>query len=449
MNPLKGSFAGEFDKLIQNMNDGETHGILIGPEVSRIFAEIILQTVDVEVEKTLQSKDLLHRQDYEIMRYVDDYFIFIRDTSMIDTIVDTITEHLRPFRFHLNIDKTQVNTTPFISDMSIAKEKIVQLLSREMVVKEHITTNDGQIQELSFEPCLHHVISEYKTILRQTNLGPLELVNFTLANLEISLENIIKRFLRYNSEHAQINDSKTEISTQYRDSEIHLSAALMECTELAFYIYGGSPRVAPAIKLARIATLSRKCADSIDISRDNRDSLDDLIYQESIVQLNRNPLKQNSSIEALYLLNILEQLDRHYNLEVSDFCRYTGIEIIKGAFIIPDWYNVLIVSNIIRYIQDNLKYKGIKDAVEIWVVTRIESLSIPQRLMSEQVLYSLTLISCPYVSQKCKKKILALHGIETNREKMYAMNFQQRWFQNWSDLDLYSELLEKRVQEVY
>lgn len=49
----KTTFGHKFDELMQRMNYNETSGIVIGPEFSRIFAEIILQRVDKEVEKAL------------------------------------------------------------------------------------------------------------------------------------------------------------------------------------------------------------------------------------------------------------------------------------------------------------------------------------------------------------------------------------------------------------
>ena len=73
---LDATFAGRFDKLMQNMNYGETNGILIGAEISRIFAELILQKIDKNVQDKLRKKEYLHKTHYEIFRYVDDYFIF-------------------------------------------------------------------------------------------------------------------------------------------------------------------------------------------------------------------------------------------------------------------------------------------------------------------------------------------------------------------------------------
>ena len=42
----RNTFAGQFDDLVQKLNANETNGIIIGPEFSRIFAEIILQQID-------------------------------------------------------------------------------------------------------------------------------------------------------------------------------------------------------------------------------------------------------------------------------------------------------------------------------------------------------------------------------------------------------------------
>ena len=70
------SFETTFDKLMQRSNYNETNGILVGPEVSRIFAEIIFQRIDLNVLNILREKNLKLGSDYEIRRYVDDHFIF-------------------------------------------------------------------------------------------------------------------------------------------------------------------------------------------------------------------------------------------------------------------------------------------------------------------------------------------------------------------------------------
>lgn len=52
-----GAWVGDaFDNLMQSVNARETNGIVIGPEFSRIFAEIILQYIDQKVEQELLNE---------------------------------------------------------------------------------------------------------------------------------------------------------------------------------------------------------------------------------------------------------------------------------------------------------------------------------------------------------------------------------------------------------
>ncbi|RZK23075.1 MAG: RNA-directed DNA polymerase, partial [Flavobacterium sp.] len=67
----KSTFAGKFDKLMQYANFGETNGILVGPEFSRIFAELILQRIDKDIEDELRKENIIFKKDYEVYRYVD------------------------------------------------------------------------------------------------------------------------------------------------------------------------------------------------------------------------------------------------------------------------------------------------------------------------------------------------------------------------------------------
>jgi len=51
------TFPGEFDELMQKLNANETNGIIIGPEFSRIFAELILQQIDNDILNKLLTSE--------------------------------------------------------------------------------------------------------------------------------------------------------------------------------------------------------------------------------------------------------------------------------------------------------------------------------------------------------------------------------------------------------
>ncbi|MEZ8808958.1 antiviral reverse transcriptase Drt3b [Vibrio atlanticus] len=70
-------FAQKLDTTMQRSNANETNGIPIGSEFSRIFAEVIFQRIDINIEKTLKSEySYVNRVDYQVLRYVDDYIVF-------------------------------------------------------------------------------------------------------------------------------------------------------------------------------------------------------------------------------------------------------------------------------------------------------------------------------------------------------------------------------------
>jgi hypothetical protein len=84
------TFAFKFDQLMQRINYNETNGILIGPELSRIFAEIILQAIDIDIIQDLYKDNYSIKKDYQIFRYVDDYFIFYNDERIFESIRNKI-----------------------------------------------------------------------------------------------------------------------------------------------------------------------------------------------------------------------------------------------------------------------------------------------------------------------------------------------------------------------
>src|SRR5262249_42694229 len=105
------SFANDFDALMQFSNYNETNGIPVGAEISRIFAEIILQSVEAAVLRKVKPQ-AIHGTDFAIRRYVDDYILFANTADMLDFIQRNISDSLRTFNLHLNEGKTSTIKRP-------------------------------------------------------------------------------------------------------------------------------------------------------------------------------------------------------------------------------------------------------------------------------------------------------------------------------------------------
>lgn len=443
------TFADEFDTRIRGMNDNETHGILIGPEVSRIFAEIILQRVDRDVEQALLAQNLRIGVDYEISRYVDDYSIFLRDLTTKEAVCRTLEACLRPFRFHLNMSKEEENQTPFISAISVASNKLWREIDTHLRIEEDFVHGTEIKAYADFRTTSRELISGYKTILRDTQALPSLVNNSCLSYIERCLEREFENFLTIDSRREEIADGKMGKRVEFYNRR-NLARALEASLELAFFVYGGSPKVGSAIKLARISSMVRKAIRTAGCSLDDSGRVDDTVRSEVLILLNRHPLGEGSSIENLYLLTLLSELGEEYALSERQLCQATQMLDPNGRISIPDWYNVLIVSEILRLIaRQGTRYTEVVRALEKWSLKRVADFVQHARREAEEPFLVLNLISAPVVSDETKFKLLQHYGVKSRAEALAFANYQEHWFTRWSITDLHSELLLKRVQEVY
>ncbi|HEO6693925.1 TPA: RNA-directed DNA polymerase [Streptococcus agalactiae] len=136
---LKNTFAAQSDIIQQKSNDNETNGILIGPEINRIIADIILTHCDYNIEKNLNHQNINFNKDYKIYRFVDDYYIFSSTYEILETIEQEIGRELANFNLKLNFEKHQIKEQPFsLSDTPIIQLK--QLLN--------VFSNNREINQL-------------------------------------------------------------------------------------------------------------------------------------------------------------------------------------------------------------------------------------------------------------------------------------------------------------
>jgi RNA-directed DNA polymerase len=113
-------FGNQIDHHIQAMSFGQTNGIPQGSILMNFIAEIILGYADFLLSEKLA--EVLNHKNYHILRYRDDYRIFVNDTNDGEAILKCISEVLSGLGFKLNAEKTS-----FCSDIvagSIKKDKI-------------------------------------------------------------------------------------------------------------------------------------------------------------------------------------------------------------------------------------------------------------------------------------------------------------------------------------
>ena len=114
------------DKYIRAMRYGQTNGIPQGSVLMDFIAEMVLGYIDTLLSDRIKANNIT---DYHILRYRDDYKIFVNNPHAGEHILKIITEVLAEFGMKPNISKT--NTYDNIILHAIKKDKLAWLIKKQ------------------------------------------------------------------------------------------------------------------------------------------------------------------------------------------------------------------------------------------------------------------------------------------------------------------------------
>ncbi|NKI28483.1 RNA-directed DNA polymerase [Arenibacter sp. 6A1] len=486
VNSSKNTFTGKFDKFIQYANYGETNGILIGPEFSRIFAEIILQKIDITIEKKLKENNYLLKVDYEMYRYVDDYFLFCDDSVLKDEILKLLKHELKKYKLSINNSKAEEYNKPIITEITIAKNKIIDLFSENpkfkitKIEEKEIDKKDDDDEvsllnhkfELSFNP--NKLATRYKIIIKESQVDYKDVLNYSLALLSSKIEkNLIsfeKIYFKYLEENDKEAFSKSDL-LKLRKTESLFTSHIEGIIDFIFFIYSVSPRVNSTIKvsliLSKIIKLFKekgKVSKEYIISQNNRERVFKKILDESSFILKKNSLNEYAQVESLYLLTLLRDLGKEYRLPEEILMKFLNASQEKGVdkIIINDnTLNYFSIVVLFYYIGYSEKFPLIKDALIVYTYDYIKDYPSEKRGKSSEIAHlMLDLFACPFLGLRIKAKILYLYRDGKNLadyksalvETRKLIQFHKKhkyWFTKWERFNLAKELENKKSQEVY
>ncbi|WP_318256271.1 RNA-directed DNA polymerase [Rodentibacter caecimuris] len=110
------------DTSIQNAQYKQTNGIPQGSVLMDFIAEIVLGYIDRILSTTLKRHKILN---YKILRYRDDYRVFVCNSNDGEKILKLLSEIMMPFGLKLNASKTKGSQDIIIQ--SIKKDKMAWL----------------------------------------------------------------------------------------------------------------------------------------------------------------------------------------------------------------------------------------------------------------------------------------------------------------------------------
>ncbi|WP_082442369.1 antiviral reverse transcriptase Drt3b [Sphingomonas sp. Leaf257] len=438
------TFSGRFDALMRSLNQNETNGIVIGPEFSRIFAELILQSVDQKLEIVLRKKNIYHRVDYEIYRYVDDYYIFYNKSADLDIIVEQLRHLLVDVKLAINPDKTKIYNKPIITEITVAKNSISDLFNSSIVVTPGsqnrnfdatVRSDDGPaIENFTCRVDSKSLITAYKTILKISNVTYIEVGNYTFALIEKKIDKILTAYV------ASSADNRSELA---------LTRALIEMIEFAFFVYASAPRVNISIRVARIVSIITKSMRNIPVSIEHRHRFFKYVHENAVHQLKKNQVLDFKEIENLYLLVALGEIGKEYCLDENSLLSHLKIKKSEDGIYKSEYrIGYFTITVLLLYLKNKVRYNGLRNFLIEEAVSHIEARKHYRHRDAEVFMMSLDIISCPFVDDIAKKRIAAVYGLSDDQFGSLT-SLTTYWFTTWSGGKIADELDAKRRREVY
>lgn len=382
----KGSFDGEFDNLMQLTNYRETNGILIGPEVSRIFSEIILQKIDLNLIEKMHDSGYTISKDYEFRRYVDDYFIFYRSDDVKNSIIKNLEHCLLDYKMYLNEAKTSIASRPFATNISLTKFTLRNTVndfyfSRYTETSEN--NNDPIIKLMRPESKANRAISEIKMALANHKVEYSSISNYLFSAITNKIDSYI----------SQLSDIDTL-------QNHHINWILVDL-DVLFFIHAMDIRIRPTDRLARLIN------ELIDRTRGWSQEFLDLIYKKifdhvrQAINIYIDHANDIIGLETLNLLMILTMLPKEYQLPSNRLDSY--IDSLSLNSETNDFYFRWITFML--YIEEKPQYQGIHDKL----VDLAEQYLLNHDDMfidTEYFIFYFDYLACPHIDESIRKKIM-------------------------------------------
>lgn len=419
-------FAQKLDTIMQRSNANETNGIPIGSEFSRIFSEIIFQDIDTNIEKELDIVySLYNGNDYQILRYVDDYIVFGMTDEICKTVSAVVSDRLSDYNLYINDEKTSKFRRPFFTEKSqtiVALTRCLNYFESKLFQEKYLKNREYFNNKIyKKDRFMNKFMDEVRLVVKSnSNSGYSQVSSYLVSFFTKRISYCIDCYDKYIA-----NEGSNEIFI----SNIELMI------ELTFFYYKVYPTINASSKVAKVVI------SLLDFLESNAELK---IYSPRIKSLVVNTIKGLSfdryknerrkgyiSIEKLNVVLITSNFGDHFRLPPDYF---------EGLIKSSDYLNYFEVISLLYYFKNHSEYLEIKNKVINIAMSRLRSHDIIKD-DSELVHLLLDLLCCPYIPSDLRVKVLNL----ANNDKKQLPNTVEScinvlegiyWFVNWKDFNI-------------
>lgn len=380
-----GTFAANAKRIMKDMTNGEDN-VAIGPEFSRVFAEIILQKIDIEIESEMEAKDLVQQKDYACFRYVDDCFFFYNDENVKKQFVNIQDNVLKSWELSLNKDKSKDYSLPYITPITKAKDQVIAMLDgvfefRLETAKGLVHINEG-IYDNPLQMSSHNCIKTIKSIIATKDVDISKITSFLLYQLQKRLVSTLDRLDTLLREYQEaekdmlLDMEGKKILRRYERSTVSF---LCQLAQFIFFVFRADTRMSTSIRVVSILDIiirytENKLFKDSDAAffNSNRNVLYKTIHDELVLILRNKKLDCYCGLEICNVLSIMNDLPDNFAISSNIMLDFIG-----DAFDNLDReINFLMAFALLKSLKDSSiadPNNIIRDKILDWLIKRLET----------------------------------------------------------------------------
>lgn len=449
------SIASDFCCLMRSFHSKE--GIVIGPEFSRIFAEMLMQRIDCIIEKEMSKRGFYNKKDYTFYRYVDDGFLFYDDDSVRGDFEYVYNVVLRDYGLSINKKASKYKCydhRPFVEGISAAKISIKALVKDTFT--NRLTTLQGllntQRRTLQSPLFLNYqsFVSSIRSIVYEYGIHFKDIAAYTLAQIIIRLEDLLREYNGLLRDYTgteyfdYLSETTKRTITKYYDDFNEFSSNLIETL---FYLVSSDLRMSTTVKVITVINRLQLFVrgkfkyenglNSVKFPSNTIDDVDDKITIEISKLLKDSHVARRYPLEALNLLELEKKMSSKCRLSpkiLTDYVHNMKVNL-----------NFFTVFELLHFTKLDLKYKDVNDIALEWLTPRLNKKAEDTEDFYTQLEFLSLFSSCSSQSQEQYKGKIT----KFNKDVVDFIKSQKHFFVNWDKYDLFSELDNLNSEEVY
>lgn len=434
----KGGIDSVFDKIMQKSNLNETNGILVGSEVSRVFAELILQEVDQLTSKDIQGSHFKYSKDIEFYRYMDDYFIFYNDEGAANLTELNLSRRLREFKLSLNESKKEDFTKPFITPKTRAEIEIKDFIQKQLSELFEICSVEGNLKWVGGKEIYKNFLKRLRVLIISTHVSYQDASKISLKEIQSFIFNKIHEELDINSV-----------------LKGRFASFLKFLIEISFYLYSNDKRYATSYSL--VLTIYKICSfvNALDEGFDEEFEITDFISKHIVRNISYESM-QSHCLETCNFILLLSETSTAFDIapqELNKIIKDEGLNyftVISLLYLFGkktrySTFKVTLCKKVVNYLLGKSEYNSRPRAYK------------SKYLESELVHLFCDFVSCPYIDVEFKQKAIKEFLEPVIDKKLndceleeIITNFNKgHWFVNWNEISFNTYLQKKRLNSTY